>query len=369
MKSNCRLLRKGWLMGMVTLLSVGTFQAVALADQEAEDETYDLNIIDEEEGMPLTDVDFSIYRIGEVIDTETVVLEPEYYDACLYLELDDMDEWAADANTLDAYLMLMDIEGKTIEPVASGTTDANGALKFDDLEDGIYLITGVSTTVNQTIYTPSASLLLLTNEDTELQNEEDAAIMTQDLNDDETTVYVKNGSRPVRDESETVSFSAVKVWKDKDDLENRPTSVTLALLGDGKEYDRVILSEESNWRYTWSDMSPNVDWKLVEVDVPDEHTVTVVSDGTVFIVTNNKRPASGRLGDMASGDGIPSNPMDLTETSVAPETTTAPQVTTGGGTGDTSKIWELIPVLGLAGILLVLSGWGIYRKADNKHEK
>jgi hypothetical protein len=354
MKSKCRLLRKGWLVGIATLCGVGTFQVSALADQMAEDDTFDLTIIDEDQGSPLEDVQFYIYRVGEMTDPETIELEPEYEEACVYLEPDEMDSWAADANTLDAYLLLRDMQGAHIDPIASGTTDEEGCLEVEALEEGVYLITGDMAVMDDTIYTPSASLLLL--------SDEDDGIQTLDDGDIGTTVYVKNGNRPMQDESVTVSLSAVKVWRDKEDLENRPTSVSLVLFENGEEYAQVELNQENNWRYTWEELSPNSDWKLMEMNVPTEHTVTVEFDGSIFVVTNTKRSPSDRLGDIAEGT-IPPNP-GTTE-----ETTTKAQVTPGGGTGDSGVIWKLIPVLGFAGVVLVISGWGIRRKADEKHEK
>jgi hypothetical protein len=350
MKSRCRSLQKGCLVGVTALVCACTAQITALADGSAAQDDYELKLIDEDQGTPLEDVDFSIYKVGELTDPETIELEPEYEDACVYLEMDDMDSWAADASTLDAYLLLRDYEGAHIVPEASGVTDEDGEIHFDDLEPGVYLITGSVCTVDKTIYTPSASLLLIGEE-------------SDETNEITTEVYVKNGSRPEVDESQTISLSAVKVWRDRENEEGvRPTSVSLVIFKDGVEYDQVELTEEGNWRYTWEGLSPNADWKLMEVNVPEEHTVTVEFDGSIFAVTNTKRASSKRLGDKASGEGVPENPGTTEET-------TQPQSNPGRGTGDSGMIWNLIPILGLAGIVLVLSGWGICRKAENNHDE
>ena len=86
-------------------------------------------------------------------------------------------------------------------------------------------------------------------------------------------------------------LTAHKVWDDGDN-ENRPESVTVHLLRDGKFYDsrkdaEVELNADNQWTYTWSKLDDDYRWSVEEVDVPDGYTVDYEKDGNTIHVINS----------------------------------------------------------------------------------
>lgn len=88
--------------------------------------------------------------------------------------------------------------------------------------------------------------------------------------------------------SDTVSVSVSKVWKDGGSG-NRPNYVSVQLYRNGNAYgDTVILSENNNWFYTWSNLDDDYTWTVDEVNVPRGYTRSVTQSGDVWTITNAK---------------------------------------------------------------------------------
>lgn len=84
----------------------------------------------------------------------------------------------------------------------------------------------------------------------------------------------------------TVDVSVEKEWI-LDDGGHASDSVTVALMRNGQEYDRVVLSDANDWKYIWRELDEDVDWRVVEVDVPEGFHATVDKNGMHFTITNN----------------------------------------------------------------------------------
>lgn len=83
-----------------------------------------------------------------------------------------------------------------------------------------------------------------------------------------------------------VDIFVSKVWKD-DDSDLRPDSISVQLYRNGKAYgDEVTLSENNNWRYTWSGLKDSYTWTVEEVDVPDGYVSESSRVGNRWIITN-----------------------------------------------------------------------------------
>lgn len=77
-----------------------------------------------------------------------------------------------------------------------------------------------------------------------------------------------------------------KVWKD-DDKKNRPSSIGVDLLGDGKVVDHQVLSEENHWTYAWNDLSGDMRWSCVETSVPSGYSVSSYREGDHIVLKNS----------------------------------------------------------------------------------
>ncbi len=79
----------------------------------------------------------------------------------------------------------------------------------------------------------------------------------------------------------TTKLTVEKVWDDKNDKEGeRPDSVTLVLYSDGVRIDHVVLDEESDWTYTFTNLpvynenGRRVRYTVAEENVPKNYSVS-----------------------------------------------------------------------------------------------
>ena len=91
-----------------------------------------------------------------------------------------------------------------------------------------------------------------------------------------------------------------KVWDDNG-YPNRPDSVTVYLLRDGKEYDEIELSKDNQWTYTWDDLDDRYDWSVKE-EVPAGYEATYKTEDNKVFITNY----------MDYEPVVPAEPVDLT---------------------------------------------------------
>lgn len=91
-----------------------------------------------------------------------------------------------------------------------------------------------------------------------------------------------------------------KVWDDNG-YPDRPDSVTVHLLCDGKKHEEIVLNKDNQWTYTWDDLDDRYHWS-VEEDVPQGYDVSYKTEDNKVFITNHKdyEPI------------IPSEPEDLT---------------------------------------------------------
>lgn len=104
---------------------------------------------------------------------------------------------------------------------------------------------------------------------------------------------------------EKTSINVTKKWRDVNNLyRSRPSSITVRLLADGEETDRIIvLDKENSWEGTFSDLDVykagnKIEYTIAEVDVPERYTSKIkgtAEDG--FKITNTYKPPVPDTGD------------------------------------------------------------------------
>ncbi len=190
--------------------------------------------------------------------------------------------------------------------------------------------------------------------------------------DGTTVVFVNkynpdSGSDP-DPSSDNVTYTVKKVWSG-DDEDERPESITVTLYRDGKEYKTVTLSEDNNWKYTWTALTSGHTWTVEEVDVPDGYTSTVSKSGKTYTVTNTyeepEEPEDTTETEIPE-DTTPDEPTpeDTTEAETPEDSTpeessddtTAQQLYVIPKTGDSANImlWVVIMAMAVGGIVFVL---------------
>lgn len=128
------------------------------------------------------------------------------------------------------------------------------------------------------------------------------------------------------------------IWK-LDDGSKAVDSVTVVLLRDGKEYQRVELSKQNGWTYIWTELSDRYTWTVIEVDIPDGFTSTISQEGNLWTITNDDNPK------------IPVDPIDPTEPNEPtdpsnPDDTKPPQTGDAGNLG----LWFVLMAVSTAGL-------------------
>lgn len=77
-----------------------------------------------------------------------------------------------------------------------------------------------------------------------------------------------------------------KVWDDNGNPE-RPDSVDVRLLRDGRLFETVSLSKENQWTFTWDGLDDQYSWTVEEETVKGYEVSYKIKDNTVFIINHN----------------------------------------------------------------------------------
>lgn len=146
------------------------------------------------------------------------------------------------------------------------------------------------------------------------------------------TVPSKNNGKYIYDvnaspKTETVKLVDITVKKNwnVDETTKVPESVTVELLRDGVKVESVVLSEKNSWKATFYNMPASDSYSIKEVDVPKGFTASYSNRGYEFTVTNS-----------------------------------ASLIQTG------QLIWP-VPVLAMAGLILISTGTVVLKKQRNKN--
>ncbi|WP_462421871.1 Cna B-type domain-containing protein [Salinicoccus sp. Marseille-QA3877] len=116
---------------------------------------------------------------------------------------------------------------------------------------------------------------------------------TASINDeDHGNIIITNSYTP-----ETIDVPVAKVWDDNDNQDGvRPNNVTVNLVDDeGKVIEQVILSEDNEWQYTFTDLPVNasgeaINYTVTENAVTDYSTSIAQNDDGVNVITNTYTP-------------------------------------------------------------------------------
>lgn len=268
------------------------------------------------------------------------------------------NQWPVRAKSLAGYT---EREGFTDRSVAKKdenfwikNTDADGSIKIEGLSQGLYLITIESVKSGRTTYTFTPTLRCLPS----LSEDGSEWVADQVVNpkSDKNTTGGGGGG------DSTTSVTVLKVWKDEGNESDRPDSITVELLRDGKVYATQKLSKSNNWRYTWNGLSKSSRWVINEVGAPsDKYTVLTESEGNVFTVTNTHTtdiddPNTPLDPGQTPGD----NATNIKDPSAPANAAKLPQ---------TGQLWWPVPILAVAGIAFFSIGWLRSRKDESEENK
>ena len=183
------------------------------------------------------------------------------------------------------------------------TTDSNGRAVFSNLPLGLYFVKQINSVRG---YADCRSFIVTVPYKTGI-----------------TYNYEINAS-PKTDTEKLVDITIKKVWN-TDESTPITDSVTIQLLRNGNLVATAILSEQNSWQMRFLDMPQSDAYSVLEAEVPQGFTATYTQNGLEFTVTNTSALIdAGQL------------------------------------------VWP-IPILAMAGMLLIAVGYVLLRKSSNQN--
>ena len=250
----------------------------------------------------LSEVIFRLYKPGTVTEKGKIDLIKPFSDYGITLgeDVSDKTGWEEAALAFAGYA-----QRDGLEPVREALSE--GEVTFEGLDCGLYLVIG-----EKSGYTFSPFLVSL------------PSLTAEGEWDYIPRAVPKYEKDPLPPEPETITVEAVKIWKEEEGGDNRPSEIILQLLKDGDVYGEAVLSRENSWRYRWTGLPKAAQWTVVEKTVPDGYTVEVERNGNTFGVTNTRIETPSPTPEPEAS--IPPEATPTPEVSVTPEATPTPEV-------------------------------------------
>ena len=94
-------------------------------------------------------------------------------------------------------------------------------------------------------------------------------------------------NRYIVEKPDLIRLMVKKVWADKDDKdEMRPDSITVTLYNGNIAVENVILNENNNWMYIWTDLDADGDWRVEETSVHTGYSASYQTSNGIVTITN-----------------------------------------------------------------------------------
>ena len=163
----------------------------------------------------------------------------------------------------------------------SGTTDANGQIKWGNLKSGDYILVETAAASGYDIPADLAAGKKITVDGTQADADKNVQIT-------ETNAKTK---------AEVTSVKGTKTWDDNNNAEGlRPTSITVHLLADGKEVQSTDVTAATDWTFSFDNLAKlNEDGSTIVYTVSEDavpgYTSTIdQSDLNNVNITNSRTP-------------------------------------------------------------------------------
>lgn len=279
-----------------------------------------LNITDSETEKPLANVSFRLYFVARAEkygnNVKYELISP--YDKANF-DISDLQDASIPVHL--AYFA----ESNSL-PYTEKSTDDNGKLVFGNLDVGLYLI--VPSQRDNHTTTP----FLISIPEYDSQNGK------WEYHIDASPKFIGGDSEGDGDDT---YISVVKKW---DTDKSHPGSVTVVLLRDFQEYEKVQLNESNNWHFRWDNLPKNHTWSVVETEVPKGYTVYYdTSSNTVTIINKSDKPEEPTSEPSADDEG----------------TTVKPPVDEEDKLVQTGQLNWPVPVCAISGLLIFSVGWAV----------
>ena len=336
----------------------------------------------------VSNMHWQLYRVGHR-EGNDYVFEGDFenYRATLGNKTTSMLEWDAETVASAGEALKRKTIADKIEKRDEGYTDSTGAVTFDGLENGLYLVWGDILNVGNTTYIPSAIFFEM--------NGEDAAVLN---------AYPKIVLRTLSEDA--IQYSVRKVWlNDEDQPWNRSVSITVERYRDNAYYDEFELNASNDWTYEWEDTEDHI-WFVYEKVIPDGYTVSYQENHTQYLIintydgffddssstdiqttattndnwtdTNTTTTSTSQTTDDHSSETTPMNTTALhsseastsstptTHTTTTTTVATTVQTSTSDKAPQTGLLWWPVPALAVSGLLCFGVGLILGKKNDDE---
>lgn len=288
----------------------------------------------------MSDYEIRLYHVASY-DQGNLTLT-EKFDYPVDIDIYDSESLTAMAYTLESYVIRDNLAADIVK-----NTDKSGFVKFSDLSVGLYLLTGDRISVGGHWYEMNPVLLML-------PYSQDGTLVF----DAELDAKYETGDIPTDDSDETVNYRVRKEWAGSD---VHPDEVTVEFLKDGTVYDRVVLSEDNNWSHWWTQLPIDHEYRVVEVDIPEQYTVQIVRDGVQFVITNQYQDSVIPEEPEDDEEPGPSESVEPTPVEPTPEQP-EPSQPVEPGLPQSGQDWAVVLGFGFIGLGVLLIGLLSYRR-------
>ncbi len=252
----------------------------------------------------LSGMEWKLYKVGERINSNRNFTQTGDF-ASFQINFSRLTEERVNeaAQTFQSYAI-----ANNIAPLREGITDENGEVTFTELDAGLYLVTGKILKVDNHYYVPTTALIEIKEDDQNLKY----------------NAYPKFEYEVAN--SEVHDYIVEKKWiGDDNNLSKRPVSITVDIYRNEEYYDTVILNEENNWKYQWSEQDTVSSWIVFEREIPANYEVEIKYDSSHYSIANYYSEEQGT-----------STTTNGSSTVTTSTTTTANTTATGELTDDTA---------------------------------
>ena len=213
-----------------------------------------------------SEMQIAIYRVAEAFSDGTFKLIAPFssYPVNIY-GISAQIQWKHVAATLSSY-----ITANQVKPDQKALTDEHGTARFENLKTGLYLVSEVVAENSEGTYIFNQFMVYLPTPQP-----------------DGSYNYTVEAKPKCIGFVPKTQYTVTKLWQDAGEQNHRPKEVAVDIYKDGVLQETKILSASNNWSYTWDVFGEDHGkWMVAERSVPDNYTVTIQQNGSVFSIIN-----------------------------------------------------------------------------------
>lgn len=233
----------------------------------------------QKDGVAFGDLPIGIYRVAEAFPDGTFELIEPFSSYPVNIHgITKQEQWHNVTQTLYSYIV-----ANQVAPDQEAKTDANGTVRFSNLETGLYFVREVITENTSGTYVFNQFMVYVPTPQPNGSYDYEAEAKPKCTN-----FLPKN------------QYSVTKLWQDGGNQNVRPKEVTIDIYKDGVLHNTQVLSSDNNWTYTWYVSGDDQGkWTVAEKDVPDGYKVNIQQNGSTFSIINTYQttPETPQTGD------------------------------------------------------------------------